>query len=555
MRSAKRFAVLWVAVTLLILVLPVNAQDDITFQQGDRVIVLPDVLPVRTGTDETHPIVTELWGGMVTRVVAVVSSEAGETWVYLENNAYGWVPAKISGQFTLALFSEAALDQMLAETNAALSSDPNAVSAYLRRGTISLSREDYAAAVSDYSQAIELAPDETRLYEYLGKAFLDRGDGVQAELNFQRVIDAGTVLPGVLNRMSISYQLQDRWGLAREYIVRAQNLVPEWGLVNASAAFIFSHYDDMTSDTLTYYSWAIERDPYYVGALHLRAQFYQDQGDIEAALDDLNLAIEIDPFYVGAYLRRGIIMSNEYGDTEAALADFNYAIGLDPTDDRVYAARGLNYLRRGETELGINDLKQALALNPNNENAAHNLAYVFGLEARYTESLAIYTSLLQADLYDHFTSLLYRAMVYIALGQYELALTDVDQFLTDTSMRADFVTVAYLLRGAIDLYKRQYAMALADYSMGFMAYPEFVTDYGTYGQGYWIAPGHLQDAEAVRSQLSNTAADADIYEQMGAIYMEFGQWEAALDVYRQALALRPNADLEAFVNQFEIFIR
>ncbi len=553
MPRTRLLAILWLVFSLLISVLSVSAQDEIAFQQGDRVIVLPDVLPVRTGADVGKPIVTELWGGMVTRVVAVTLDQAGATWLYLEDNAYGWVPANLDNQPTLTLYSADTLDQMLAETNEALSSDPNSVNAYLRRGTIALSQERYNDAESDYIQAMVAAPGELRLAEYVGKAFYDWGSFNQAQPYFQHMVDSGTVLPGTINRLALTYDNLGDLANAEYYYQMALQSVP-WGLVYNNLAIFYSH-QDRPDLTLNYYTSALEVDPFFRDAYRNRGLIYRNLGEYERALNDFNQAIEIDPFFADAYYSRGNLLNEIYDDAESALADYSRALEINPTDDRFYEGRGQVYFRQGDYESAIEAYKLALDFNPENVNAARNLAYIYGQAGRYTEALDVYNNVIDHDLYEHFSFLLYRAMIYLALDQSNLAIQDVNQYLTDSQLRDDFRSTAYLVRGAADLYMRQYDVALADYQMGFMAYPEFATDYGTYGQGYWVAPGRLQDAEAARLQLSNTAADADIYEQMGAIYMEFGQWEAALDAYRQALALRPNADLEAFVNQFEIFIR
>ncbi|MBR6713110.1 MAG: tetratricopeptide repeat protein [Selenomonadaceae bacterium] len=81
------------------------------------------------------------------------------------------------------------------------------------------------------------------------------------------------------------------------------------------------------------YSQVINVDPNHQDALYWRAWCYDELGDNEKALADLNRLIELNPNYSsGAYNNRGIVYEN-LGALDKALADYNKALELDPNNE------------------------------------------------------------------------------------------------------------------------------------------------------------------------------------------------------------------------------
>src|SRR6185369_3007441 len=101
-------------------------------------------------------------------------------------------------------------------------------------------------------------------------------------------------------------------------------------------------------------------------------------------------------------------------------------------------------------------------------HARFNLATIYGYLGRYSETVASYTESIRVGDGYNISALLYRPMAYIALGDYDSALHDLDGYLGATRNDRDyFATVAYLTRGAVHLYRGEYALAGDDYKEAF----------------------------------------------------------------------------------------
>jgi tetratricopeptide (TPR) repeat protein len=542
-------------------ILPLKAQEAESFAPGDHVIVLPQTVPVRTQPTLSAPIVTELWGGMVSRVIAVETNEDDEVWLYLEQNAFAWVPAVQEGEPTLTHFSEVVLDEMLADATSVITgniSDADVIDAYLRRGTIHLSRREYPEAISDYSEAIKLAPKEGRYYEYRGKAYLDSTKYPEAVTDFEQALvfiqqNQQIELPGLHNRLGIAYYEQYELQRALLHYSIATEAAPDWGLVYNNIGNTFSRWE-IYEDAFDNYAQAIATDPYFATGYHNRGLLYLKTNESALALDDFNRAIEIDPYYVDAYVQRG----NWYSDVEAdyftAFENYDQAVAIDPDNSRAYAARGVSNRRLENFAEAFEDFNQALELDPLNFHARFSLSAMYSQVGRYDEAIESYTTLAEVgDEYD-LSVLLYRSQIYIALDDYEQALKDLDELLVSKSeLRNDFLSVTHLIRGSVYLHLERYNEAADDYSTAFSLWPEFLTDYNLYGTGYWIAPLRANTITDLQSQIDENS-EASLYLQLGHTYMEFGQWQSALENYRCALDLEPNDELETFISQFESLI-
>lgn len=76
----------------------------------------------------------------------------------------------------------------------------------------------------------------------------------------------------------------------------------------------------------------------------------------------------------------------EQGRTEIALDEVKQALNSDPTFGPAYNLRGLIYMRLNDTKGAEDSLKRAVALNPRDADALHNLGWLACQQGRYEES-------------------------------------------------------------------------------------------------------------------------------------------------------------------------
>ncbi|MFI4918895.1 MAG: tetratricopeptide repeat protein [Legionellales bacterium] len=207
---------------------------------------------------------------------------------------------------------------------------------YCGRGAIYLNRGNYAAALADYTTAIEKDPNCVR-------AYCERG---------------------------YTYSKQENYAAALADYTRAIEKDPNYDLVYFNRGNTYSKQDNYAA-ALADYTTAIEKDPNYYLVYFNRGNTYykQDnyagykQDNYAAAVADYTTAIEKKPNYVQAYFNRGYI-NGKQGNYAAALADYITAIEKDPNYARAYCERGNTHYKQGNYAAALVDFKSARRLNP-----------------------------------------------------------------------------------------------------------------------------------------------------------------------------------------------
>ena len=100
----------------------------------------------------------------------------------------------------------------------------------------------------------------------------------------------------------------------------------------------------------------LEREAHYN-----RGVDYLENGDIENAISEFNIAIEIYPQDAWAYNYRGQAYFTK-GEYDQALADFDRAIEMWPEFPEALLARGICLSETGEKKRAIADLEKAIEL-------------------------------------------------------------------------------------------------------------------------------------------------------------------------------------------------
>lgn len=84
----------------------------------------------------------------------------------------------------------------------------------------------------------------------------------------------------------------------------------------------------------------------------------------------------------------------EQGQTTIALDELKQSIAADPTFGEAYNLRGLIYMRLNDFRFAQESFRKALSIDPENANVVHNLGWLLCQQARYPESLALFSQAL-----------------------------------------------------------------------------------------------------------------------------------------------------------------
>ena len=100
-------------------------------------------------------------------------------------------------------------------------------------------------------------------------------------------------------------------------------------------------------------------------AFLIRGRLHEALGDDQAAEQDYEVVTGLNPFNEQAYLQ--LYIAREQPDKAIEL--FDEAIELKPEFARAYSERGRAKLMKGDKNGSVEDLKKALELNPEGEEA------------------------------------------------------------------------------------------------------------------------------------------------------------------------------------------
>lgn len=192
---------------------------------------------------------------------------------------------------------------------------------------------DYEKAIATFTEAIELNPTLTGAYTHRAASHLRLGDNESAIADSDEAIRLDAK-----NADAYLYR-----GVAQCYE----------GLFEACA-------QDLTKSILL--------NPTSVDAHVYRGAAYFFLEEYAAVARDCTLSLHLSGgYFLPIELCLNVIselIAPEFEKVEAAMEDYNTAIRLNPDAAGVYFLRGLTYRAHGEMEAAIQDLKDALRLDP-----------------------------------------------------------------------------------------------------------------------------------------------------------------------------------------------
>jgi PQQ-dependent catabolism-associated CXXCW motif protein len=203
--------------------------------------------------------------------------------------------------------------------------------AYYRRGFAYYSLKQPQLAMSDYNQAIAIAPADPIFLNDRGALFRDLGDSDHAMQDFDRAI----------------------------------SLKPDYALAHANRGYLLRGKQRI-DEAITESSTAIKLDPKLVWAYENRAFALEGKEQWRALFDDAQKMIELSPDFRLGYEFRGHAYL-EVGQYQDAITDFTKCISMDSTAMYGYRMRGRAYYFLNQYDNAAADLQAALRIDPTDQ--------------------------------------------------------------------------------------------------------------------------------------------------------------------------------------------
>jgi tetratricopeptide (TPR) repeat protein len=132
---------------------------------------------------------------------------------------------------------------------------------------------------------------------------------------------------------------------------------------------------------------SIRLNPRVADSFYSRGTAYNRKGEFDRAIQDYDEAIRLKPDFEYAYDARGRSYRNR-GDYDRAIQDYNNAIRLDSNYAVAYNDRGESYFHKGDYGRALQDDNEAIRLNPNSLNAYNNRGLIYLIQNRLTAAIA-----------------------------------------------------------------------------------------------------------------------------------------------------------------------
>src|SRR3984893_5616415 len=313
-----------------------------------------------------------------------------------------------------------------AEYERAIALDPKMSEAYLNLGILLLDRQEYAAAVTPLSKAVELLPAQSRPRSLLAIAQDRSGDKEGAARSFEGLLH---LEPNDLTANQYLGDLDLRTGKFAKAEARFHHALqiqpdapePLQGLAQSleaqnkpEASDAYRKYlavrpeDSGTRDHLIH---LLLYDQKYDAAL---AELDRVDGGKPPSLNSLRMRADIQ------------IAQNKLGD---AIVTLQQAVALAPRDAQLIGGLGRIYLQKRDFAAAEKELKGALQLDPNNLLYWKDLSSTYYLAGNCPATLATLDVIAKAEPPTSGAWFI-RALCYDKLRQFKPALEAYDKFLT-----------------------------------------------------------------------------------------------------------------------------
>ena len=209
----------------------------------------------------------------------------------------------------------------------AIEINPQDADAYNNRGWIKEKLKVYNGAISDFTKAIEINPQDADAYYNRGKAKHKLEDYDGAISDFTKAIEINPQhADAYYNRGNAKHKLEDYDGAISDY-TKAIEINPQDADAYNNRGWIkekLKVYNGAISD----FTKAIEINPQDADAYYNRGKAKHKLEDYDGAISDYTKGIEINPSFAVAYSARGITKGIGFKDIKGACDDFKKAASL-----------------------------------------------------------------------------------------------------------------------------------------------------------------------------------------------------------------------------------
>ncbi len=225
-------------------------------------------------------------------------------------------------------------DKALADLTQAIRNNPKDSDPYYLRGHVWRDTEDFDRAIADYSQVLRMKPQNADAYSYRGLTYARANEPAKAWSDLDAALRLDAKNADIYDNRAVAARLFKDFDRA---------------LVEADAAV-------RLSPTPGFYA--------------TRGRIWQEKGDLDRALADLDEAVRREEKTSWTLLERGVVLRYR-GEHARSIADFDKMLRQFPNDATTYVERGRTHEKMGDFVRARADFERALSSAGSKAKTAH----------------------------------------------------------------------------------------------------------------------------------------------------------------------------------------
>ena len=262
---------------------------------------------------------------------------------------------------------------------------------YVGIGRNRIAQERWDEAIEQFNQVIALYADNSQAYAFRAKAYMGKGQWHEATDDIIKSLDleadnyAYDLLLSIddpnADTMIAKLKVQQakkpneaKWSFFIGCIYKKQAMyqkaIEAFQQSNKIESFatVYSDIADCYNELGNYeqavenINKAIELRPDYTDYLFVKGDLLYDMGKSKEAIETYDDYIKANPDYWGGYYRRAFMKDNT-NDVDGAIEDYSMAITLEPNYAYSYLGRGDMYIRKGNKEAAMKDYQKVVELD------------------------------------------------------------------------------------------------------------------------------------------------------------------------------------------------
>lgn len=330
-------------------------------------------------------------------------------------------------------FSSGDLNTQLARVNQATADFTEAISrapraavgyAYHGRAHAHQSAERFDAAIDDFTQAIELQPDNWRHYCCRAKCYREAGQVQEALADTSKALELNPHNVEIQHERALALVKAECYGDALAILERAIQLKPQQAVSYHYRAHVYEEMKEYRR-AMADFNKSLEMEPRLAGYHRCRSRLYALLHQHEQALADAQTAVELGPESVSNWLQRGRVHEG-LERYEEAVSDYSKAIALQPERPSLWVSRGVLHRKTQCWEKAIADFEEAAKLQPHWNNIYIELAQTYIFMMREEDALTVLTKAIQANP-DVALNWYNRAKLHRGMQRYSEAVADLNR--------------------------------------------------------------------------------------------------------------------------------